>query len=116
MNKVTAKKIAKSGKVTYGQIRKMLKRAYDAGAANDRRSCVNGGCSKATAYNIFWKGNANTEKYPDDRVISGLEYLGAYNALREFGDFWDGWIPETPKKKKMPDYIHQEPLDPRMPF
>ena len=110
MNKTTAKKIAQSG-ITYGQIKDMLKRAYDAGAANDTVSNVNPGCTKSVCFNILWKGHAK----PDDTTIKSMgDIIGAKNALWEFGDFWDGDISKfkpTRKKASSTNPFHQEPID-----
>ena len=97
MNKTIAKKIATSGKVTWGEIQQTLKRAFEAGKADDRRSVVNKGLSKAHTYNII---GAAIKDYSPSLVISRTnygEYCGAMHVLRDFGEFYNGWKPE-PKK------------------
>jgi len=109
MNKTTAKKISQSG-ITVGQIKAMLQRAYAAGAASDKRGKLNPNMSRAAAFNIFWKGYANS---PDDKIINGLGTLGARNALCEFGEYWEGWRPEA-KRKLQPsgEYHHEDAICP----
>jgi len=102
MNKALAKQIATSGKVTWGEIHDTLKRAFDAGAANERRSVVNKGLSKAHTYNIV--GGA-IKDYPPGKIISRTsygEYCGAMHILRDFGEFYEGWRPE-PKPRLPPN-------------
>ena len=104
MNKTQAKRIAQSG-ITCGQIKSMLIAAYDAGAADNSRSQVNEGLTKAAAYNIFWSAYRDD---PDDKVIYKLgDCLGAMNALREFGEFGE-WEIETPKKRSEPPPPYHE--------
>jgi len=94
MNKTTAKKIATSGKVTWGEIQQTLKRAFDAGRADARQSVVNKGLCKAHTYNIV---GVSIKDYSPDRVISRTnysEYCGAMHVLRDFGEFYEGWKPE----------------------
>jgi hypothetical protein len=106
MNKTAAKKIARSG-ITSGQIKKMLKRAYDAGAAGNSRSGVNPGFSKAAVFNILWNGHMGDE---DNKPIKGIgDVLGAQNALREFGEYWEGNVPRTTRRKKPTGDFHHEP-------
>ena len=94
MNKTIAKQIATSGKITWGEIQQTLKRAFDAGKADGRRSVVNKGLSKAHTYNIV---GAAIKDYSPDRTISRTnygEYCGAMHILRDFGEFYRGWKPE----------------------
>lgn len=107
MNKTQARKVANSG-ITVGQIRAMLQKAYDAGAANDNQSSVNKGCTKAVVFNILWKGYKNNAA---DDVIEGIEVLGATNAIREFGEFGE-WAAQ-PQRKRAPvgAPFHEEAID-----
>ena len=106
MNKKTARTIAESN-ITVGQIKTMLQKAYDGGAASDGRSRVNPGLSRAIAFNIFWQAY---EEEADDHVIKGIsDVLGATNALREFGEYWYGTMPQKKAGRKPPgEYAHEE--------
>jgi hypothetical protein len=110
MNKTMAKKIAQSG-ITVGRIKAMLRRAYDAGAADARISNCNPGFTKATCFNILWKGYTE----PDCEIVKGLgDVMGATNALREFGEYWDGDISEYKTQRHSRTSgtpVHQEPID-----
>lgn len=109
MNKRIAREIVERG-ITVGDLRATLKRAYEDGAANDKRSRLNKGCSKAVAFNIMVRG---TKGEDSDKVPThGIHTIGATNVLREFGKYWGGWTPELPKCRKQPrDYHHEEPID-----
>lgn len=108
MNKSQARQISKSG-ITYGEIIEMLKRAYDDGAAKNIRSIINPTMSKGTCFNILWKGHINR---PLEDIISGINQLGAGNALREFGRYWEGEIPQqSPHEKYEGVFYHQEPIN-----
>lgn len=109
MNKSTAKKIATSGKITWGEVQQTLKRAFDAGKADDRRSVINKGLTKAHTYNIV--GGAIKDYHPD-RIISQTnygEYCGAMHILRDFGEFWEGWCPEP--KQPLPEPAHTQAIE-----
>lgn len=102
MNKGLAKKIATSGKITWGEIQQTLKRAFEAGKADGRRSVVNKGLSKAHTYNIV--GNAIRD-YDPDQIVSRTsygEYCGAMHILRDFGEFWEGWRPDPKPPRPAP--------------
>ncbi len=109
MNKKTARAIAESN-ITVGQVKAMLQKAYEAGAASGSRSRVNPGLSRAIAFNIFWEAY---EKEGDDHIIRGIgDVLGATNALREFGEYWDGVMPQGKPRRKLPDeYAHEEAIN-----
>jgi len=88
MNKMDAKKIAKSG-ILISQVVSMLERARQDGQnVSDRRSRVNKGLTKEQAFRILF--NAHVDKDPDRVIKSTSDVLGAQNAIREFGDFWGG--------------------------
>lgn len=106
MNKAQAKKIAQSG-VTYGELKTMLRNARDAGAANDARGRVNESLSRACIFNILWKGFV---KEPNDKVVRGIECLGAQNAIREFGEYGH-WEIEVPKRRELPKLYHEPAID-----
>jgi len=109
VNKSTAKKIATSGKVTWGEIHQTLRRAFEAGSADGRRSVVNKGLSKAHTYNIV---GAAIKGYPPDRVISKTnygEYCGAMHILRDFGEFYEGWRPDP--KEPLPPHATTEAVE-----
>ncbi len=110
MNKSTARKIADSG-ITVGEIRTMLMNAFRDGDVDERRSILNRGMSKAAAFNIYWEGWENDD---DSDVIKGSECISAANALREFGDFYDGAIPPNSRSTRpTPDSIfHEEAINP----
>ena len=112
MNKSTAKKIATSGKVTWGEIQQTLKRAFDVGKADDRRSVVNKGLSKAHTYNTIGRG---IKDYPPSQIIGPdfLEYHPATIVLRDFGEFYQGWKPEA-KSKTLPPHATTEAIE--LPF
>ena len=93
MNISTATVISKSGKVTYGQLRDTIRRAYKAGAADDTRSKTNASFSKGAVFNIFCDMLQGNDEHPDDELIRGYRYRIPYHILREFGDYWEGWIP-----------------------
>jgi len=93
MNRPEAKAIVESG-ITVGQIKAMLKRAYDAGAVNESQSKVNPSVSNSVTFNIFWKACRDEN---ESEVITGIDELGARNVLREFGDYWEGYRP--PKRE-----------------
>ncbi len=109
MNKKTARTIAESN-ITVGQIKTMLQKAYDDGAASGKRSHINPGLSRAVAFNIFWQAY---EDENDDHVVRGTgDVLGAMNALREFGDYWDGITPQKKPRRKPPgEYAHEEAIN-----
>jgi len=104
MNKRDAKEISRSG-ITVGQIKAMLRRAYDGGEANDLRAKINPVMSRASAFNIFWKAY-RTEA--DDKEITGLNTIGAKNALYEFGDYWEGFEPTKKVNTKYDGEYHRE--------
>ena len=108
MNKSQAKKIVQSG-ITVTQIKEMLTSAYRDGAANESRSTVNKGASKSVVFNILWKGYENQDV---EIPKHGIEVLGAVNALREFGDFWEGETPVIHRKKETVDIYREDVLDP----
>lgn len=111
MRKSEAEKIARSGKITWGEIQATLKRAYDAGAANESRSVVNKGFSKAAIYNVMCK---YAKDYDPALVVDSGHYgkwIGARHVLIEFGKFWQGWRPET-KQKVQPKPHHQAAITP----
>ena len=113
MNKSSAEKIVRSGNVTWGQIQATLRRAYEAGACDERRAVVNKSFTKATSYNIMI---GYAKEYDADRVVDGSRYgewVGARHILIEFGRFWDGWKPER-KTKTLPKPHHEPPID--LPF
>ena len=85
MNKSKARKIAYSN-ITVGQIREVLVKARNSGAANSFRSKINGSFSKGAVFNLFWR---SIEDLSDDKILDspGLCVL-ATNILREFGEFW----------------------------
>lgn len=108
MNRNTAKQIARSG-ITYGQIIHMLQRAYDDTYPDDSRSTLNPVMSKAACFNIMWRGHIGHN--PDD-IINGCHQIGAANALREFGSYWDGFKPKESKSEKYNgEYHHVELID-----
>lgn len=107
MNISEAKQISRSG-ITVAQLKETLKAAYEAGAANDKRSKVNKVLSKAMVYNIMVKGY---QKHPDDEIVEGINCISAKNILREFGEFWTGWTPEKPKKQEPVDFVHEDAID-----
>ena len=110
MRKSTAKQIALHG-ITWGDIREMMLRAFDAGAADERRSIVNKSFTKATCFNILYEC---IETYDTNSiVVKGNLALGAIHCLREFGDYWDGWRPDA-KKQDLPPPVHREAIDPRL--
>lgn len=104
MNKTHAKAISESG-ITCSQIKSMLKRAYDAGAANDQRSKINPVMSRAAAFNIFWRAYSEEE----NRLIRGVHCIGAKNAIYEFGDYWEGPIHKSQSRQKYDGEYHHEP-------
>jgi len=106
MRKHEAETIARSGKVTWGEIQGLLSRAYDAGAADGRRASVNKSFSKGTSFNIMW--DYASEHGPNHVVDSRCfgEWIGARHCLVEFGEFWEGWRPEQ-KQISLPDPVHQ---------
>ena len=114
MNYKQAETIAKSGKITWGELQATLQQAYDAGAADDRRGTVNNGLDKATMFNIM---SGYAKEYTPDQVVSlkRWEWLGAVHILREFGEFWEGWMPEI-KRKTLPPPHHSEAVNPEFPF
>ena len=107
MNKTQAREIAESG-VTIGQLKDMLRAAYEDEAPSKRRSIVNAGMSKGAVFNILWKGFAT---WGDDTVVA--EVRAAVDALREFGGYWEGEVPVKSRRVKTgtSDYSHQEPID-----
>lgn len=110
MRKHEAEKIARSGKITWGEIQGTLRRAKDAGATDDRRAIVNKSFTKATNYNIMC---GYAKDYDAARIVDGKrfgEWIGARHILIEFGRYWEGWRPER-KVKTMPKPHHQEPID-----
>ena len=108
MNKKQATAIARQG-VLCGDIKKMLISAYDDGAADERRSTVNSLFSKGAVFNILWKGTKDSD---DNKVES---FLAARNALREFGDYYDGYVPFTTEKKPDPPPVqHEDAINPHM--
>jgi hypothetical protein len=106
VNKYDAVKISQSG-ITYGQIRSMLKRAYDYGAANDDRSTINPILSRASAFNIFWAG---FRSHADTDMVRGVNEIGVSNALREFGEYWEGYRPDSNPRMKATGEYHREPV------
>ena len=112
MNRKQAEDIARSGKVTWGEIQDVLHRAFEAGAADERRATVNKGFTKATSYNIMC---GYAKGYERERIIDSNRYgewVGARHILVEFGKFWEGWKPEPQPKKRIPPPTHQEPHEP----
>jgi len=108
MNRRDAKEISRSG-INYGQIKAMLQRAYDAGAADNSRATLNPIMSKATCFNIMWRGHKD---HSDDEMIKGFHEIGASNALREFGEYWEGFKPQRVITKKYDgEYHHEEPIN-----
>ncbi|HUT02785.1 MAG TPA: hypothetical protein VM163_02710 [bacterium] len=111
MNKATAKRIAQSGQIAWGELQQTLKRAFDAGAANETRGKVNKGLSRASSYTIL--GNMAKGYAPACSVDpkNPFEWLGAQNILREFGDFWEGWQPEPEPKRVQPEPLHKPAVE-----
>jgi hypothetical protein len=107
MNKTQAKEISKSG-ITVGQIKELLKKVYDSGAANNTRGKVNKSFSKSTIFNIFWKGYVDQK---DDKIIYASGCLAASNVLREFGEFWEGELPPKKYKNKPGSFCHTEAIN-----
>ena len=109
MNRNKAKSIARSG-ITAGQIKDMLRCAHRDGAANDSRSGVNPSFSKAVCFNILWPGHKDMD---DEQVIKKTgDVMGAVNALHEFGDYWNGEVPDIRRRKKPTgEYVHHKVMD-----
>jgi hypothetical protein len=104
VNKEDAKTISQAG-ITYGQVKGMLKRAYDAGVANDDISTINPSLSRATGFNIFWKAYS---VHDDADIVRGMNELGVASALREFGEYWDGYRPDPRPKMRATGEFHTE--------
>jgi hypothetical protein len=112
IGKRTAEKIAKSGKITWGEIQATLRRAYEAGAANEDRAVVNQSFTKAASYNLMCD---YTKDYDPELVVDGRRYsawIGARHVLHEFGQFWQGWRPEPKKRRTLPKPSHQPAIEP----
>jgi len=105
VTKTEANEISKSG-VTVGQIKNMLKRAYDDRFVDERKSKVNPVMSVSVTFNIFWRAYKNKD---DKEKIEGFDQLGARNALWEFGDYWEGFRPVKKINVKYSDDYHHEP-------
>ena len=103
MNKRQAHLIAKNEKITVGEIIELLKRAYDNGAANKTQSKINPHFSRAVAFNIFWRSYSEKDK------DANCHYLGLRNVLREFGEYYNGEIPERSKVPPKPATWDHEP-------
>ena len=76
-----------------------------------RRGVVNKGLTKAASYNIF-VGYA--KRYSSDVVVNKhiySDWIGAQHIIREFGEFWAGWVPEERPKVEPPPPTHQPPVD-----
>jgi len=112
MRKSTAKRIALSGNITWGELQQTLVRAYEAGSCDTKRAIGNKALSKAASYNVM-VGYA--QEYPECMVVDNkhaIIWLGAMNILREFGEFWEGWRPPQKPKPVMKDPVHQEAIEP----
>lgn len=111
MRKRLARQISKHDNV-YGELKKMMLAAYDAGAANAERSVINPSFTKGAFFNIFWPTIAQKA---DGELVTGYGSIkGAEHMLREFGQFWDGWVPVMLSKVVvLPTPHHEEPIDPR---
>jgi len=111
MRKSDARRIAQSGKITWGELQETLKRAYRAGAANDKQSIVNRSFTKATSFNIMcrYAGKYTAAEFVNPKRHAN--WLGAQHILREFGHFWEGWRPEE-KEVVKPSLHHQEAVEP----
>lgn len=112
IGKRTAERIAKSGKITWGEIQATLRRAYEAGAANEDRAVVNKNLSKATVFNLVCEYAVDRD--PDSAVDSETPpaWISARRALIEFGQFWQGWTPEPKAKRALPAPSHQPAIEP----
>lgn len=111
MNKAKAKQIARSGKITWGDLQATLRRAHEAGATDERRGVVNKGLTKAASYNIFVR---YAKEHSSDDVVNKhiySDWIGAQHIIREFGEFWEGWVPEERPKVEPPPPTHQPPVD-----
>jgi hypothetical protein len=103
---------SRAGEITWGEIQATLKRAYETGAANEDRSVVNKGLSKAVMYNFMC--DYTKDRDPDLVVDNGHypTWIGARHVLHEFGQFWQGWRPEPKKKRTLPKPSHQPAIEP----
>jgi hypothetical protein len=114
MRERLARRISRND-ITYGQLKEMMRAAYDAGAVNADRSVVNSSFTKGAVFNIFWPTIAKRE---DDELVTGYGSMkSAEHMLREFGQFWKGWKgwrpPAVPPKLELSAPYHEEPMDPR---
>ena len=112
IGKRKAEQIARSGKITWGEIQATLRRAYEAGAANEDRAVVNKSFTKAAEYNLMCKYTAG---YDPDLVVDSGRYstwIGARHVIHEFGKFWQGWQPERKTKRTLPPPAHQPAIEP----
>jgi len=99
MNRKDARTIAET--ITNEQIQEMFDKAKDGIKDWSKRSIVNKGLTKGTAWNILTK---------DFDINYNYHILGKVNMVREFGDF----LPEELKppkkvKKELKPPVHQDP-------
>jgi len=112
MRKGVAKRIALSGKITWGELQQTLVRAFEAGSCDERRAVGNKALSKAASYNVMigW-----AKQYFESTVVDTYHaphWIWAMRILREFGEFWEGWQPPQKERPAMKEPVHQEAIEP----
>jgi hypothetical protein len=104
MSKAEAKERVYEGSYTWDDMRRLLQitRPVLVGAPGERASRVNRGCSRAMAFNLYWK--AIKEMSGRVRDSRGARELIAVNILRDFGDA------KRTRKPRPPIDVAHEPL------
>lgn len=105
MTKYEAKRIIAEEKMTWGDIKDLLREVRaDENFNWESRSVVNKIMSKGVSFNIYWKG---IQGHDDSQLVahSRVGFVGA-NILREFSN-----RKVVRKKKELPDIHHQEPME-----
>jgi len=105
LSRKTAKAIIEHG-VNWGEVRKMLLKAYDSGYCNEKRGRVNKSFSRAVSFNLLWPYVKNQRKTNNVTVVMGINYF------LEFGQYWGGWKPPARTEKDYPKIHHSECINP----